>query len=147
MIVADCRRLELNVSWDATQLSFFLTFTYLPSFVLVTKEWYVRYTPSWADVFAYDVFFRSKTNVFYFGQAQTVGLTVFGIVGGIIMRFTQRYKVRIVFPATTHMCPQPSRSPSSSSVSASVCCESHVISRRLTLPRILSHGRPVPPAA
>ncbi|KAI1784015.1 MFS general substrate transporter [Ganoderma leucocontextum] len=57
-------------------LSFFLTFMYLPSFVLVTKSW-------------------SMTNVFYFGQAQTVGLTVFGIVGGIIMRFTQRYKARI----------------------------------------------------
>ena len=34
------------------------------------------------------------TNVFYFGQAQTVGLTVFGIIAGITMRFTQRYKVR-----------------------------------------------------
>ena len=34
------------------------------------------------------------TNVFYFGQAQTVGLTVFGIAAGITMRFTQRYKVR-----------------------------------------------------
>ena len=34
------------------------------------------------------------TNVFYFGQAQTVGLTVFGIVAGVFMRITQRYKVR-----------------------------------------------------
>lgn len=58
-------------------LSFFLTFMYLPSFVLVTKSW-------------------SMTNVFYFGQAQTVGLTVFGIVGGVIMRFTQRYKPLLV---------------------------------------------------
>ena len=40
------------------------------------------------------------TNVFYFGQAQTVGLTIFGIVGGIIMRFTRRYKVRIALRAT-----------------------------------------------
>ena len=32
--------------------------------------------------------------VFYFGQAQTVGLTVFGILAGVIMRFTHRYKVR-----------------------------------------------------
>ncbi|KAM5544508.1 hypothetical protein V8D89_002168 [Ganoderma adspersum] len=58
-------------------LSFFLTFMYLPSFVLVTKPW-------------------SMTNVFYFGQAQTVGLTIFGIVGGVIMRFTQRYKPLLV---------------------------------------------------
>ena len=56
-------------------MSFFLTFTYLTSFVLVTKPW-------------------SMTNVFYFGQLQTVGLTVFGIMGGIIMRLTRRYKVR-----------------------------------------------------
>ena len=33
------------------------------------------------------------TNVFYFGQAQTVGLTIFGIAAGLTMRFTQRYKV------------------------------------------------------
>ncbi|TBU41144.1 MFS general substrate transporter [Dichomitus squalens] len=58
-------------------LSFFLTFTYLSSFVLVTKSW-------------------SMTDVFYFGQAQTVGLTVFGILAGIIMRFTQRYKSLLV---------------------------------------------------
>ncbi|TFK84888.1 MFS general substrate transporter [Polyporus arcularius HHB13444] len=58
-------------------LSFFLTFTYLPSFVLVTKSW-------------------SMTNVFYFGQAQTVGLTIFGIVAGVTMRFTQRYKPLLV---------------------------------------------------
>ena len=36
---------------------------------------------------------RSMTNVFYFGQAQTVGLTLFGITAGVIMRFTHRYKV------------------------------------------------------
>ena len=33
------------------------------------------------------------TEVFYFGQAQTVGLTVFGIAAGVIMRYTHRYKV------------------------------------------------------
>ncbi|KAH9912103.1 MFS general substrate transporter [Epithele typhae] len=58
-------------------LSFFLTFTYLQSFVLVTKPW-------------------SMTNVFYFGQAQTVGLTLFGIAAGIIMRFTHRYKPLLI---------------------------------------------------
>ena len=40
------------------------------------------------------------TNVFYFGQAQTVGLTVFGIAAGITMRFTQRYKVHL--PIVAH---------------------------------------------
>ena len=38
---------------------------------------------------------RSMEYVFYFGQAQTVGLTVFGILAGVIMRFTHRYKVRL----------------------------------------------------
>lgn len=44
------------------------------------------------------------TDVFYFGQAQTVGLTVFGITAGLIMRFTRRYKV-----------PLPRASPSAQS--------------------------------
>ncbi|KAI0742109.1 MFS general substrate transporter [Daedaleopsis nitida] len=64
-------------------LSFFLTFTYLSSFVLVTKPWRVSRL-------------ASMTNVFYFGQVQTVGLTVFGLIAGIIMRFTHRYKPLLV---------------------------------------------------
>ncbi|KAI9069135.1 MFS general substrate transporter, partial [Trametes sanguinea] len=54
-------------------LSYSLTYTYLSSFVLVTKPW-------------------SMTSVFYFGQVQTLGLTVFGIVAGILMRWLHRYK-------------------------------------------------------
>ncbi|KAI0819605.1 drug:h+ antiporter [Trametes gibbosa] len=54
-------------------LSYFLTYTYLSSFVLVTKPW-------------------SMTSVFYFGQVQTLGLTFFGIIAGILMRFLHRYK-------------------------------------------------------
>ncbi|OSD00087.1 drug:h+ antiporter [Trametes coccinea BRFM310] len=54
-------------------LSYFLTYTYLSSFVLVTRPW-------------------SMTSVFYFGQVQTLGLTVFGIIAGILMRFLHRYK-------------------------------------------------------
>ncbi|EIW58899.1 drug:h+ antiporter [Trametes versicolor FP-101664 SS1] len=54
-------------------LSYFLTYTYLSSFVLVTKPW-------------------SMTSVFYFGQIQTLGLTFFGIIAGIMMRFLHRYK-------------------------------------------------------
>ena len=34
------------------------------------------------------------TSVFYFGQVQTLGLTFFGIIAGILMRFLHRYKVR-----------------------------------------------------
>lgn len=37
---------------------------------------------------------RSTVNITYFIQTQTVALTVFGIVAGIIQRFTRRYKVR-----------------------------------------------------
>lgn len=33
------------------------------------------------------------TSVFYFGQIQTLGLTFFGIIAGIMMRFLHRYKV------------------------------------------------------
>ncbi|KAI0365208.1 drug:h+ antiporter [Pilatotrama ljubarskyi] len=54
-------------------LSYFLTYTYLSSFVLVTKPW-------------------SMTSVFYFGQVQTLGLTFFGIIAGVLMRFLHRYK-------------------------------------------------------
>lgn len=35
----------------------------------------------------------SLVDINYFSNTQTVALTIFGIVGGVIMRFTQRYKV------------------------------------------------------
>ncbi|PSS03712.1 hypothetical protein PHLCEN_2v3966 [Hermanssonia centrifuga] len=54
-------------------VSFYLTNTYLYSFVLVVKPW-------------------SLINVTYFTSTQTVALTVFGIMAGVIMRFTHRYK-------------------------------------------------------
>ncbi|KAH9895800.1 drug:h+ antiporter [Cubamyces lactineus] len=53
--------------------SFYLTFTYLYSFVLVTKSW-------------------SLIDATYFNQTQTVALTVFGIAAGFGMRFLRRYK-------------------------------------------------------
>lgn len=37
------------------------------------------------------------TSVFYFGQVQTLGLTFFGIIAGILMRFLHRYKVNHPF--------------------------------------------------
>ncbi|KAL1938676.1 hypothetical protein VTO73DRAFT_11279 [Trametes versicolor] len=53
--------------------SFYLSFTYLYSFVLVTKSW-------------------SLINATYFAQTQTVALTVFGITAGFGMRYLHRYK-------------------------------------------------------
>ncbi|KAH0589823.1 hypothetical protein H2248_000018 [Termitomyces sp. 'cryptogamus'] len=53
--------------------SFYLSFTYLYSYILIVKPW-------------------SLVNTTYFTQTQTVALTVFGIVAGISMRFMRRYK-------------------------------------------------------
>ncbi|KAI0828482.1 drug:h+ antiporter [Trametes gibbosa] len=53
--------------------SFYMSSTYLYSFVLVTKPW-------------------SLINATYFNQTQTVALTVFGITAGFGMRFIHRYK-------------------------------------------------------
>lgn len=54
-------------------ISFYLSFTYLYSFVVIVKPW-------------------SLVNATYFTMTQTVALTIFGIVGGVILRFTGRYK-------------------------------------------------------
>ncbi|KAI0354154.1 drug:h+ antiporter [Trametes cingulata] len=53
--------------------SFYLTFTYLYSFVLVTKSW-------------------TLINATYFIQTQTVALTVFGILSGFLLRWFRHYK-------------------------------------------------------
>ncbi|KAI0337328.1 drug:h+ antiporter [Trametopsis cervina] len=58
-------------------ISFYLTNTYLYSFVLVVKPW-------------------SLINLTYFTSTQTIALTVFGIMAGVIMRFHQRYKWLLV---------------------------------------------------
>ncbi|KAF8598531.1 drug:h+ antiporter [Ceratobasidium sp. AG-I] len=58
-------------------VSFYLTFSYLYSFVFVVKGWELRYLN-------------------YFSSTQTVALTVFGIFGGVIMRATHRYKWMLV---------------------------------------------------
>ncbi|EEB93658.1 hypothetical protein MPER_07652 [Moniliophthora perniciosa FA553] len=54
-------------------VSFYLTFTYLYSFVLVVKPW-------------------STLNATYFISTQSVALTIFGIISGVILRFTHHYK-------------------------------------------------------
>ncbi|KAG8744344.1 hypothetical protein FRC10_010324 [Ceratobasidium sp. 414] len=58
-------------------VSFYLTFSYLYSFVFVIKGWELRYLN-------------------YFSSTQTVALTVFGIMAGMIMRATHRYKWMLV---------------------------------------------------
>ena len=58
------------------QVSFYLTNTYLYSFVLVVKPW-------------------SLIDLTYFTSTQTVALTVFGILAGVLMRFQHRYKVGV----------------------------------------------------
>ena len=40
---------------------------------------------------------RSLLNATYFSQAQTVALTVFGIAGGVVMRYHHRSKVDMIF--------------------------------------------------
>ncbi|KAF8880998.1 drug:h+ antiporter [Infundibulicybe gibba] len=58
-------------------ISFYLTFTYLFSFVIVVKPW-------------------SLVNATYFIQTQTVALTVFAIIAGFGMRFLHRYKYLLI---------------------------------------------------
>ncbi|KIJ58509.1 hypothetical protein HYDPIDRAFT_178059 [Hydnomerulius pinastri MD-312] len=59
-------------------MSFYLTFTYLYSFVLVVKPW-------------------SLIDATYFMQTQTVALTFFGIIAGVSMHLMHRYKYVLVF--------------------------------------------------
>ncbi|KAG2338806.1 drug:h+ antiporter [Suillus weaverae] len=63
--------------FDFASMSFYLTFTYLYSFVLVVKPW-------------------SLVNATYFIQTQSVALTFFGILAGLSMRFLHRYKYVLV---------------------------------------------------
>jgi MFS family permease len=58
-------------------MSFYLTYTYLYSFVLVVKPW-------------------SLVNATYFIQTQSVALTFFAILAGLSMRFLHRYKYVLV---------------------------------------------------
>ncbi|KAG1723279.1 major facilitator superfamily domain-containing protein [Suillus lakei] len=58
-------------------MSFYLTYTYLYSFVLVVKPW-------------------SLVNATYFIQTQSVALTFFAILAGVSMRFLHRYKYVLV---------------------------------------------------
>ncbi|TFK47474.1 MFS general substrate transporter [Heliocybe sulcata] len=59
-------------------ISFYLTFTYLYSFILVVKTW-------------------TLIEANYFLQTQMIGLTVAGILVGVLMRYLQRYKPLLVF--------------------------------------------------
>ncbi|THH07782.1 hypothetical protein EW145_g3143 [Phellinidium pouzarii] len=57
--------------------SYYLTYVYLYSFVLVVKPW-------------------STLDATYFMQTQTIALTIFGCVAGVIMWWTRRYKFVLV---------------------------------------------------
>ena len=71
--------------------SFYLTTTYLYSFILIAKPW-------------------SLLDTTYFNQAQSVALTVFGIVAGLSMRFLHRYKwVLVAGLAVRLLCVRPFR--------------------------------------
>ncbi|KAG6908911.1 hypothetical protein DXG01_002792 [Tephrocybe rancida] len=58
-------------------ISFYISYTYLYSYIVVVKPWTV-------------------INTTYFTQTQTVALTVFGIAAGIGMRYLRRYKHLLV---------------------------------------------------
>ncbi|KAL1747554.1 major facilitator superfamily domain-containing protein [Schizophyllum fasciatum] len=58
-------------------ISFYLNYTYLYSFILVTKDW-------------------PLVNTTYFTSCQSVALTVFGITAGLLMRFFKSYKIILV---------------------------------------------------
>ncbi|KAH7922339.1 hypothetical protein BV22DRAFT_1121535 [Leucogyrophana mollusca] len=58
-------------------MSYYLTYTYLYSFVLVVKPW-------------------SLVDATYFMQAQTVALTFFGILAGVSMHYFHRYKYVLI---------------------------------------------------
>ncbi|TEB20096.1 ferrichrome-type siderophore transporter [Coprinellus micaceus] len=58
-------------------ISFYISYTYLYSFVLIVKPWPLIHAT-------------------YFAQTQTVALTVFAIVAGVIARFTRRYKAILI---------------------------------------------------
>lgn len=65
--------------------SFYLTYTYLMSFVLVVKPW-------------------SLVNAAYFNQIQTIAMTVAGIGGGVLMRVFRRYKYILVGGLILRIC-------------------------------------------
>ncbi|TFK23755.1 ferrichrome-type siderophore transporter [Coprinopsis marcescibilis] len=54
-------------------ISFYISYSYLYSFVIVVKPWPLLHST-------------------YFMQTQTVALTVFGITGGVLLRYFGRYK-------------------------------------------------------
>ncbi|KAF9014214.1 drug:h+ antiporter [Cyathus striatus] len=58
-------------------ISFYISYTYLYSFVIIVKPWPLLHAT-------------------YFAQTQTVALTVFGITAGFLMRFTNRYKLILI---------------------------------------------------
>ncbi|KAH7915641.1 hypothetical protein BJ138DRAFT_1132530 [Hygrophoropsis aurantiaca] len=65
-------------------VSFYLTFTYLYSFIVVVKPW-------------------SLLDATYFMQTQSVSLTFFGILAGVFMRFLRGYKHLLLIGLTIRL--------------------------------------------
>ncbi|KAF9443003.1 drug:h+ antiporter [Macrolepiota fuliginosa MF-IS2] len=63
---------------------FYISYTYLFSFVIVVKPW-------------------PLLNATYFAQTQTVALTVFGILAGLSMHFLHRYKYILIVGLAIHL--------------------------------------------
>lgn len=78
------------------QVSFYLTSTYLYSFVLVVKPWYVFALFHRLHANLPPRRFRSLVDANYFSSCVSVALTVFGICAGVYMRFAHRYKWLLV---------------------------------------------------
>ncbi|KAJ3991686.1 drug:h+ antiporter [Lentinula boryana] len=57
--------------------SYFLTAVYLYSFIIVVKPWSLLYAT-------------------YFSQVQSMALTIFAILAGVIMKYTHRYKALLI---------------------------------------------------
>ncbi|KAJ6525618.1 drug:h+ antiporter [Mycena capillaripes] len=75
-------------------MAFYLTFTYLYSFIVVVKDW-------WAlslhlNPFAYQWSSRKLINTTYFMQIQTITMTLCGIMTGTYMHRFRRYKMLLV---------------------------------------------------
>lgn len=77
-------------------MSYYLTFTYLYAFIVVVKPWYVVANSQMSHYAEGSIHIRTIVEVNYFMQAQTVALTLFGIIAGLGMLYLRRYKIMLV---------------------------------------------------
>ena len=77
-------------------MSYYLTFTYLYAFIVVVKPWYVVANSQMSHYAEASIHVRTIVEVNYFMQAQTVALTLFGIIAGLGMLYLRRYKIMLL---------------------------------------------------